>query len=47
MKSSSKPLSRFKNRTAKVEIPDIRNPGVHGFSHEYIKYMLGGSFRGS
>ena len=22
------------------------NTGVHGFSHEYINYMLGGSFRG-
>ncbi|HHP7235628.1 MAG TPA: anaerobic carbon-monoxide dehydrogenase catalytic subunit [Desulfobacterales bacterium] len=42
-----KAISRFKNRTAKVEIPQIRNIGVHGFSHEYIKYMLGGTFRGS
>ena len=42
-----KAISRFKNRTAKVEIPQIRNIGVHGFSHEYIKYMLGGSFRSS
>ncbi len=40
-------ISRFKNRTAKVEIPNIVNTGVHGFSHEYINYMLGGSFRGS
>lgn len=39
-------ISRFKNRTAKVEIPQIVNTGVHGFSHEYINYMLGGSFRG-
>ena len=38
---------RFKNRTAAVEIPNIRNMGVHGFSHEYINYMLGGSFRSS
>ena len=30
-----------------IEIPNIRNTGVHGFSHEYINYMLGGSFRGS
>jgi carbon-monoxide dehydrogenase catalytic subunit len=40
-------ISRFKNRTAVVEIPKIVNTGVHGFSHEYISYMLGGSFRAS
>jgi carbon-monoxide dehydrogenase catalytic subunit len=42
-----KAISRFKNRTAKIEIPKIVNRGVHGFSHEYINYMLGGSFRAS
>ena len=42
-----KAISRFKNRTAKIEIPQIKNIGVHGFSHEYIKYMLGGTFRSS
>jgi carbon-monoxide dehydrogenase catalytic subunit len=42
-----KAISRFKNRTAQIEIPKQVNIGVHGFSHEYIKYMLGGSFRGS
>jgi len=42
-----KAVSRFKNRTAKIEIPKIVNAGVHGFSHEYINYMLGGSFRAS
>jgi carbon-monoxide dehydrogenase catalytic subunit len=42
-----KAITRFKNRTAAIEIPDIRNTGIHGFSHEYINYMLGGSFRGS
>jgi carbon-monoxide dehydrogenase catalytic subunit len=42
-----KAISRFKNRKAEVEIPQIRNIGVHGFSHEYIKYMLGGTFRAS
>ncbi|MFO8033433.1 MAG: anaerobic carbon-monoxide dehydrogenase catalytic subunit [Desulfohalobiaceae bacterium] len=42
-----KAISRFKNRTAKVQIPNIVNGGIHGFSHEYIKYMLGGSFRAS
>jgi len=40
-------IGRFKNRTAKIEIPKIKNIGVHGFSHEYINYMLGGTFRGS
>jgi len=42
-----KAVTRFKNRTAKIEIPKIVNAGVHGFSHEYINYMLGGSFRAS
>ena len=42
-----KAISRFKNRTAKIEIPRNKNVGVHGFSHEYINYMLGGTFRGS
>ncbi len=42
-----KAISRYKNRTAQVEIPNITNSGVHGFSHEYIEYMLGGSFRSS
>jgi len=42
-----KAISRFKNRTGEIEIPRIKNIGVHGFSHEYINYMLGGSFRGS
>jgi carbon-monoxide dehydrogenase catalytic subunit len=42
-----KAISRFKNRKMPIEIPKIVNTGVHGFSHEYINYMLGGSFRGS
>jgi anaerobic carbon-monoxide dehydrogenase catalytic subunit len=42
-----KAISRFKNRTLPVEIPNITNVGIHGFSHEYINYMLGGTFRGS
>ncbi len=42
-----KAISRFKNRTMPIEIPKIVNTGVHGFSHEYINYMLGGSFRAS
>jgi len=40
-------ITRFKSRTLPVEIPQIVTPGVHGFSYEYINYMLGGSFRGS
>jgi len=42
-----KAISRFKNRNVPIEIPKIKNVGVHGFSHEYINYMLGGTFRGS
>jgi carbon-monoxide dehydrogenase catalytic subunit len=40
-------ITRFKNRKYPVEIPKITNPSIHGFSYEYINYMLGGSFRGS
>lgn len=40
-------IVRFKNRKAPVEIPNIKNLGIHGFSHEYINYMLGGTFRAS
>jgi anaerobic carbon-monoxide dehydrogenase catalytic subunit len=40
-------IGRFKGRNMPIEIPQIVNTGVHGFSHEYINYMLGGSFRGS
>ncbi len=42
-----KAITRFKNRNVEIEIPNIKNAGVHGFSHEYINYMLGGSFRAS
>jgi len=42
-----KAITRFKNRQGEVEIPRISNIGIHGFSHEYINYMLGGTFRGS
>lgn len=42
-----KAISRFKNRSLPIEIPQIRNMGIHGFSHEYINYMLGGTFRAS
>jgi carbon-monoxide dehydrogenase catalytic subunit len=40
-------IDRFKNRNLEIEIPQNKSMGVHGFSHEYINYMLGGSFRGS
>ncbi|AOY57705.1 anaerobic carbon-monoxide dehydrogenase catalytic subunit [Desulfococcus multivorans] len=42
-----KAITRFKSRNKPIEIPKMRNMGIHGFSHEYINYMLGGSFRGS
>ncbi|MBW2099284.1 MAG: carbon monoxide dehydrogenase, partial [Deltaproteobacteria bacterium] len=41
-----KAITRFKNRTRPIEIPNITNMGIHGFSVESIKYMLGGTFRG-
>ncbi len=40
-------IDRFRNRKGQIQIPQIRNLGIHGFSHEYINYMLGGSFRSS
>jgi carbon-monoxide dehydrogenase catalytic subunit len=40
-------IARFANRGVDIEIPQIVNKGIHGFSHEYINYMLGGSFRSS
>ena len=40
-------IDRFKNRKLPIEIPRFKSIGVHGFSHEYINYMLGGTFRGS
>jgi carbon-monoxide dehydrogenase catalytic subunit len=42
-----KAITRFKNRKKPVQIPRHTAKGVHGFSYEYINYMLGGSFRGS
>jgi len=42
-----KAIHRFKNRSCEIEIPKNTHAGVHGFSHEYINYMLGGTFRGS
>jgi carbon-monoxide dehydrogenase catalytic subunit len=40
-------IVRFKNRKVAIEIPNYKSLGVHGFSHEYINYMLGGTFRAS
>ncbi|MFP5212006.1 MAG: anaerobic carbon-monoxide dehydrogenase catalytic subunit [Acidobacteriota bacterium] len=40
-------IERFKNRPGRVTIPNRKDLGVHGFSHEYVNYMLGGTFRGS
>jgi carbon-monoxide dehydrogenase catalytic subunit len=39
-------IDNFKNR-GETEIPDVREDLIPGFSHEYINYMLGGSYRGS
>ena len=39
-------IDNYQNRT-NAQIPDIRSDVVPGFSHEYINYMLGGSFRAS
>lgn len=38
-------ISRFKSRKGPIQIPRRKAKGIHGFSHEYIRYMLGGSFR--
>jgi carbon-monoxide dehydrogenase catalytic subunit len=40
-------IVRFKNRNVAIEIPKMKSLGIHGFSHEYINYMLGGTFRAS
>jgi carbon-monoxide dehydrogenase catalytic subunit len=39
-------IDNYQNRGA-TEIPDVRESLVPGFSHEYINYMLGGSYRSS
>jgi carbon-monoxide dehydrogenase catalytic subunit len=39
-------IDNFKNRGG-VHIPDVRESLIPGFSHEYINYMLGGSYRAS
>lgn len=42
----TKAIARFATRSMPVEIPKQVSTGIHGFSYEYINYMLGGSFRG-
>jgi carbon-monoxide dehydrogenase catalytic subunit len=39
-------IDNYKNR-GETRIPDVREKLVPGFSHEYINYMLGGSYRAS
>ncbi len=39
-------IDNYKNR-GKTHIPQVREDLIPGFSHEYINYMLGGTFRGS
>ncbi|MFA5015271.1 MAG: anaerobic carbon-monoxide dehydrogenase catalytic subunit [Actinomycetota bacterium] len=40
-------IDNYQNRKHTVYIPDIKSDLVAGFSHEYIRYMLGGRFRES
>ena len=39
-------IDNYQNR-GEIQIPDAREELVPGFSHEYINYMLGGSYRAS
>ena len=39
-------IDNYKNR-GPIQIPDVREDLIPGFSHEYINYMLGGSYRAS
>jgi len=39
-------IDNFKNR-GKTQIPNHEEKLIPGFSHEYINYMLGGTYRGS
>ena len=39
-------IDNYKNR-GNTQIPDVREDLIPGFSHEYINYMLGGSYRAS
>jgi carbon-monoxide dehydrogenase catalytic subunit len=40
-------IKRFAGRSHPIDIPKRKDKGVYGFSHEYINYMLGGTFRAS
>jgi len=40
-------IDNYKNRNGEIHIPKHKNPMVAGYSHEYIRYMLGGKFRAS
>ena len=40
-------VDNFPNRNGRVNIPRVTNTLVPGFSHEYINYMQGGSYRES
>ncbi|HET8564259.1 MAG TPA: anaerobic carbon-monoxide dehydrogenase catalytic subunit, partial [Candidatus Binatia bacterium] len=41
-------IDNFKNREqSKIRIPQVKEDLIPGFSHEYINYMLGGSYRAS
>jgi carbon-monoxide dehydrogenase catalytic subunit len=40
-------VDNFDHRNGQVNIPQVTNELVPGFSHEYINYMQGGAFRGS
>jgi carbon-monoxide dehydrogenase catalytic subunit len=40
-------IDNYPNRNGRVRIPQITNDLVPGFSHEYISYMQGGTYRGS
>lgn len=39
-------IDNYKNR-GEIKIPNVREDLIPGFSHEYINYMLGGSYRSS
>ncbi len=41
-----KAIDNFPNR-GQIHIPDITSDVIPGFSHEYINYMLGGTYRAS
>ncbi len=40
-------IDNYPNRAREINIPDIKADLIAGFSREYIKYALGGKFRGS